>query len=298
MLYYCNFAGVLNDWSITPNMHMHFHLYDCIKDFGPLRGFWCYAFESYNGIIGSMPNNCCIEGQLMSHFLRENQVFSSIPPSDFSEQLPVFPKAKCAGSLADTCAVECTEPTCEQNWTLQSLLSTVQLPKYSTRVLDPMQRECITKLYSRLYSVPLSNIDTATTCVRYTSMVVKGCQLGVFKSRFCSSSIVFAKWDSNIFDSRCISNLRAARIDSFYKHTVTINGNSKAHLLVSLLWYKFHPKHLDFGKPITVWYCDLFEYYVYSLVPVQFIVNRAVGLIDKLDGEYCLLSLVWIIKFL
>ena len=122
-------------------------------------------------------------------------------------------------------------------------------------------------------------------------MVVKGRQLGVYKSRFCSSSIVFAKWDSNIFDSCCISNLRAARIDSFYKHTVTINGNSKAHLLVSLSWYKFHPKHSDFGKPVTVWYCDLFEYYdVYSLVPVQFIVIRTVGLIDKLDGESVLFA--------
>ena len=122
-------------------------------------------------------------------------------------------------------------------------------------------------------------------------MVVKGHQLGVHNSRFCSSSIVFAQWDSNIFDSHCISSVRAARIDNFYKHTVTIDGNSKSHLLVSLSWYKFHPKHLEFGKPVTVWYFDLFEYYdIYSVVPVQFVVNRAVGLIDKLDGESVLFT--------
>ena len=189
--------------SITPTMHMHCHLHNCIKDFGPLHGFWYYACERYNGILGSMPNiNRYIEGQLMSHFSRESS--TSIPLSDFSEQLlPVFPKAKCAGSLADTCVVESTELTCEQNWTLQSHLSTIQLPSYSCRVLDLMQS--VAKLYSRLYSVPLSNVDIATMCVRYTSVVVKGHQLEVYYSQFCSSSIVFAKWDSNIFDSSCIS---------------------------------------------------------------------------------------------
>ena len=41
----------------TPNMHMHCHLRSYIKDYGPLHGFWCYSFERYNGILGSMPNN-------------------------------------------------------------------------------------------------------------------------------------------------------------------------------------------------------------------------------------------------
>lgn len=279
--------------SITPNMHMHCHLHDCIKDFGPLHGFWCYAFERYNGILGNMPNNNrCIEGQLMSRFLRENQALSSLPPNEFSEQLlPVFPTVKHAGSLADTCGVE-PMSTDEQDWTLQSLSSTVQLPRYGTRcILDPVQRDGLSKLYSRLYSIPLVDIDSATTCVKYTSAFYKGQQFGVHKSRFSSSSIVFAKWDSNIFESPSISDMRAARINDFYKHSVTINGGSKVHLLVSLSWYKFHPKHLVFGKPVTVWYCDLFEYYdVYNLVPIQFILSRAVGLINSLDGESVLFT--------
>ncbi len=37
---------------ITPNMHLHMHLKSCIQDYGPLHGFWLYAFEGYNG-----PNN-------------------------------------------------------------------------------------------------------------------------------------------------------------------------------------------------------------------------------------------------
>jgi hypothetical protein len=207
---------------------MHCHLLDCIKD----CRFWYYAFGRYNGILGSMPNNNrCIEGQLMTRFLRENQVLSSVPPSDFTEELlPVFPKAKCAGSLADTCAMESIEPTCEQNWTLQSLLST---PKYSTHCVLDLSPSFI--LVSTLYhSLMLILLPHVTDIIM--SVVVKGHQLGVHESRFCSSSIVHAKWDSTIY---CNSDVRAARIDNIYKHTVTINGNSKARLLVSLSWYKF-----------------------------------------------------------
>lgn len=51
---------------ITPNMHMHCHLRKCTEDYGPLHGYWLYAFERYNGILGAMPNNKkSIEIQLM-----------------------------------------------------------------------------------------------------------------------------------------------------------------------------------------------------------------------------------------
>ena len=54
---------------ITHNMHMHCHLRACIEDYGPIHGFWLYAFERYNGILGSMPNNNkAIEVQLMNRF--------------------------------------------------------------------------------------------------------------------------------------------------------------------------------------------------------------------------------------
>ncbi len=41
----------------TPNMHLHCHIVDSIKDFGPAHAFWCYAFERYNGILESVHTN-------------------------------------------------------------------------------------------------------------------------------------------------------------------------------------------------------------------------------------------------
>ena len=37
---------------ITPNMHMHLHLAECLYDFGPLHGFRLYSFERYNDFLG------------------------------------------------------------------------------------------------------------------------------------------------------------------------------------------------------------------------------------------------------
>lgn len=61
---------------ITPNMHMHGHLYECILDYGPLHGFWLFAFERFNVILGAMPNNNRnIESQIMEKFLRKLILF-------------------------------------------------------------------------------------------------------------------------------------------------------------------------------------------------------------------------------
>ena len=38
-------------------MHMHFHLCNSAKNFGPACAFWCFPFERFNGILGSFQNN-------------------------------------------------------------------------------------------------------------------------------------------------------------------------------------------------------------------------------------------------
>ena len=53
---------------VTPNIHLHAHLVDCIRDFGPMSSFWLFSFERYNGLLGNEPtNNRSIELQLINH---------------------------------------------------------------------------------------------------------------------------------------------------------------------------------------------------------------------------------------
>lgn len=247
-------------------------------DYGPLHSFWCFAFERYNGMLGSMPNNIrSIESQLMKRFLSENQSLSLSFPTEYSEDfLPTFPSLSSTGSLAQTLSSDMPALDVEeqnQEWALDSISSSVQLPKYSSRcALNEDEQESLLCLYSKLYSEPVTEI--LHTCLSYT---LNGKFFGTSKSRTASSSFVIAKWDVGI------SEHRAARIDKFYKHSLKVGSEYKVHLLCSLAWFKQHDKCSSFGKPASVWYADLFDRY--DLVPVQYLVSRAVTVLDKLDNE-------------
>ena len=64
---YCSkFSDNMGPLHCTPNMHMHLHLKDCVKDFGPVYSFWCFSFERFDGILGNYhTNNHAISIQVM-----------------------------------------------------------------------------------------------------------------------------------------------------------------------------------------------------------------------------------------
>ena len=41
----------------TINLHLHCHLADCLRDYGPAHSTWCFSFERFNGILVATPNN-------------------------------------------------------------------------------------------------------------------------------------------------------------------------------------------------------------------------------------------------
>ena len=70
LIQFCSkFEALFGAERVTPNMHLHGHLKECVLDFGPLRSYWLFAFERYNGILENQPtNNANIEPQLMRKF--------------------------------------------------------------------------------------------------------------------------------------------------------------------------------------------------------------------------------------
>ena len=59
-------------------MHLHLHLSDCYKDYGPCYSFWLFSFERYNGILGRFhTNHQAVEIQIMRKFI-ENKNTKSI----------------------------------------------------------------------------------------------------------------------------------------------------------------------------------------------------------------------------
>ena len=82
----------------TPNMHLHLHLKETLQDFGPAHATWCFSFERFNEILGSMPTNKkCAEIQFLCTFLRKQVLLSqttTILEEDFKKVLPVSLSAK------------------------------------------------------------------------------------------------------------------------------------------------------------------------------------------------------------
>lgn len=79
---------IYGDGAITPNMHLHCHMIECLKDYGSMYGFWCFSYERYNGILGKFPTNKKnVASQLMRRFLYESQCQSCSLPQDLPEEL-------------------------------------------------------------------------------------------------------------------------------------------------------------------------------------------------------------------
>ena len=61
----------------TPNMHLHLHLKETLLYYGPLHATWCFSFERYNGLFGTLPTNKkCIELQFMKKFIKSQYIDS------------------------------------------------------------------------------------------------------------------------------------------------------------------------------------------------------------------------------
>lgn len=159
---------------------------------------------------------------------------------------------------------------------------------YTRQVLLGNQKHNLIKLYTKLYSISSSALEISSVYFKYSSVEINGKRVGSHGNRTQSSSIVMVSCNNQLFCTKLAITLksRAARVDYFCKHVVTINGENHTVTLVSLSLFKIHPKSSEFDKPVTVYNCDIFEPEgIYSLIPVQFIEIRCVSLLDKLDRE-------------
>ena len=59
------------------NMHLHLHLKQMLLDFSPAHTTWCYAYERFNGFLGSYhTNHKANQPQLMKRLLQHQVIYS------------------------------------------------------------------------------------------------------------------------------------------------------------------------------------------------------------------------------
>lgn len=56
---------------IRPNHHYATHTAECVRDYGPLHGFWTFLFERLNKVLKSYKTNNHSGGELETSFSRE-----------------------------------------------------------------------------------------------------------------------------------------------------------------------------------------------------------------------------------
>ena len=191
---------------ITPNMHLHCHLCECVLDYGPVYGFWCFSFERYNGILGSLHvNNHQIEVQLMRKFLERHQLGSMSWPGEFSgfrEMLSATDK----GSLALTkknnlSPAEYKESAMLKSYTGVNLFNLSFVDKHFVQVLPPFKEvymaddevDALTKMYSFLHKE--DNIVYVPKFTRqFSQLKLYDQKLDSRYSRSERSACVLARW--------------------------------------------------------------------------------------------------------
>lgn len=122
----------------TPNMHLHGHLHECYKDYGPGNSFWLFAFERLNGILGSVAtNHQAIETQLMLKFRTTQQVFQFLNDFVDEEIKEIFKTTGIAkGSLK-------YDQLCELPFMERLSLPTVKRYSEVCKLVSPIRETCL-----------------------------------------------------------------------------------------------------------------------------------------------------------
>ena len=255
---------------MTPNMHKHIHLCDCLMDFGPVYAFWLFSFERYNGIMGSFQtNNRSIEIQLMRKFLRDQTVQDIAFPDSFQSDFePLLQPMGQSGTLgeAEFQPVQSSRPLfslCRgslQNTHLWNEISLYHcLPPSSLDCLLEHEVPYLREMYKKL-NVNVQEESVVGNFERFSAVELGGERYGSSTSRSIRSSYILAPWVATGGHVETnISELRAGCVKFFTRQNVCVAGDYKPFLIGYVMWYQTHPEKGYFGEPLQVCCKDVFE---------------------------------------
>ena len=281
-LLFCKKFEELYGWQqCTPNMHMHTHLRDCLEDYGPVYAFWCYAFERYNGILGSYHTNYRNIGkQIMKKFIREQSAKSAEMPKEFAELDILMPSNTISSPSADSnvsdrmTLLKVCFSTIGTSTSFAVTPAVTQIGNVCHKVLEAYEAEGLQQLYQELYP----NLNLSLGSLFYKKSFRASIAGVILESSQISSknSVVMAVWQSNSLEH---SSEVFGVVQHFIHHTLSVhcdNGDDRSipHIFAYVKWFKKHESFDYFGSSATVVTEGFEPFSPFSFIPVQKIRNR------------------------
>ena len=311
LLKFCrNFEQLYGEKRITPNMHLHLHLRECLVDYGPVYGFWLFSFERENGILGQFPTNKKnIEAQLMSKYLYNFQCVDLELPEQFKNilgnaMMPLLNNEKHRGTLSDIhvnneYGIEEMKMTSRRvsltdtNWHISKDHMDLIVPSKKPGHISDNDLSYLRLMYARIYPQFDSDSVVFKSCFGATQVLLNGCILGSQKSRTVRSSCVVAYWcdtDGSVARPNEMDLIaRPGKIERFFVHNVQIQGELFSHVLAKVKWFHKLPQHITekIGniRPVTLWSSKYVHDGPASFIPVQRIKTKFVSAEEIIDGK-------------
>ena len=251
LLKFCkNVENLYGNLAITPNMHLHCHIAECVKDFGPIYGFWLFSFERYNGILGSYPTNKRNTAQqIMRRFLREVDDFHLELPDMYKEHFhKILPLHRNASLLHEQQLLH-TPASCSD-------IQSVVFPSISTYTsLSSIDYNYLKAVYSILFNGDVDDQMVRTIRV-FKTITLFNQHFGSFRSPSTkNSAYVMASWakpDGSI-GTGSDTTLRPGKVLYYFTHQCISGGSYKQHLFAAVYWYSEHFCRSMYRKPLEIW---------------------------------------------
>ena len=282
---------IYGESKVTPNMHLHAHLKECILDYGPAYEFRLFSFERYNGILGNQPtNNHLIEPQLMQRFLENNSAYAFQFPEEFSDEFTPHcqTQARVTGSVSDTLIDHYDKAV----YTLPT--------KSKYAVFDEVDLDLLKTRFCKLKSIPESADIPSKVFQKFFHISFNGKSMGYSASGQNSSSScnLLAEWNVNLYGSPPTglpqpenprSLQRPVKLQHLARVSFSVRETVEHIVLAVVSWYHPHPNQHALGKPAEPWCPNLSEDYgLHSFIPIDNIVCRCAHCLKCVQDELSL----------
>ena len=244
---------------LTINAHLHLHLQNVFKDYGPCYGYWLFSFERYNGMLGRYhTNQLSIEIQLMRRFIENMHIKSKVNTDSFSpEHLSLLSNLLGArsGGTANKTLFGQSIFVSDEHVFLQEYANVKLSPPFVLHYFDSVLLSYLRLCYQKI--IPdVDVLEVPQLCRRY--------KYATWWSQHLNSSkktplCILAKWIGGDGEINCDNEICAGIVKYFFSQRLLVGNDYVEVNMAYIKWLQEHSCKNSLLKPVEIWCCDLYK---------------------------------------